>query len=270
LLIGSSLLTVAAAWAVRVADDGRPAVVDRRAIGMVTREALARSLFTVLRWVPRPRRPRQARAGVPHRRTPPVLLLPGLDFGPASLVGLATFLRQRGWAWVWAAQRGSRDDALADSAHRLADQVDAYRREAGAGEVDIVAFGTGGLLAGWYLRHHPAPAVRRLVTIGTPWAGTRIAVFQRGRAATEVLPGSHLLDGLLPQAVPTTCIWSPDDPIVVPTSSATPTSPAQSVRIEGAGHLEMLLSARVYRAVQAALVQPGDTALTALDEEAEE
>ena len=258
-LIGASLLVVAAAWAVRVADEGKPAIVDRRAIGVVTREATARSLFTLLRWLPRRRAPQRAIAGVEHRRTPPVLLLPGLDFGPSSLFGLTTFLRRRGWPWVWAAARGGRDEALAERAQQLAGEIHAYRSETGADRIDIVAFGTGGLLAGWYLRHHPDAPVRRLVTIATPWGGTRIAVFQRGRAATEVLPGSHLLDGLQPSTVPTTCIWSPDDPIVVPTTSAIPSSPAQSVRIEGAGHVEMLLSARVYRAVQAALSQPSAT-----------
>jgi len=261
---------VAAAWAIRVADEGKPAVVDRRAVAVITREATARSLFRLLRLVPVRRRPRRAEVGVPHRRVPPVLLIPGLDFGPASLFGLTTFLRRRGWAWVWATQRGGRDEVLADRAARLVTEVSAYAREAGAPQVDIVAFGTGGLLAAWYLRHHPDAPVRRLVTIGTPWVGTRIAVFQRGRAAMEVLPGSHLLDGLMPVPVPTTCIWSPDDPIVVPTRSAMPPSPAQSVRIDGAGHVEMLLSARVYRAVQAALEQPAPTDLAAWPEEREE
>jgi triacylglycerol esterase/lipase EstA (alpha/beta hydrolase family) len=252
---------VTAAWAIRVADTGQPALVDRRTVAVVLREACARSLFTVLAPLGYDRAIARSLAGVAEHRLPPVLLLPGLDAGRASLMPLSTFLRQRGWAWVWITHRGGRDSTLAERAEALAAEVERYRQQTGAEQIDIVAFGTGGLLAAWFLKHHDTGGVRRLVTIATPWQGTRIAVFQRGRAALEVLPDSHLLDGLLPDRVPTTCIWSPDDPIVVPTTSAVPDAGVQTVRIEGAGHLEMLLSARVYRAVQAALEQPSDTPL---------
>lgn len=249
---------VVAAWAVRVADTGQPAEVDRRTLAVVSREAAARSLFTVTSPLGGARAPSRSLAGVPEKRVPPVLLLPGLDAGRASLLWLQAFLRHRGWPWVWITDRGGRDMGLAERAEALDREIGRYLQATGARELDIVAFGTGGLLAAWHIKHHE-PRVRRLVTIGTPWAGTRLAVFQRGRSALEVLPGSHLLDGLVPDQVPTTCIWSPDDPIVVPTRSAVPETGVQTVRIEGAGHLEMLLSARVYRAVQAALEQPSAT-----------
>ena len=247
-----SLLTVSSAWAVLAADRGVPATIDRRTLAVWFREAAARSVFTVLRplgrFVGDP-----AAASLGPRA--PLVLVPGLDVGGISWLFLAIFLRRRGWQDVVVIPRGTRDESLADAANALRDGVAA----ATAGrhpKVDIVAFGTGGLVAGWYLTHHGEDRTRKLITIGTPWRGTRIAVFQRGRAAVEVLPGSHLLDGLVPTRVPTTCLWSPDDPIVVPTASALPDAGVQSVRLEGAGHLEMLLSARVFRAVQAALEQP--------------
>ena len=73
-----------------------------------------------------------------------------------------------------------------------------------------------------------------------------------GRAVDEVRFGSHALDGLWPPPVPTTCIHSPDDPVVVPASSAAPAG-GELVAVESGGHLDLLLSARVYRAVQVAL-----------------
>lgn len=226
-------------------------------LAMVFREALARSVF----FVARPfnlfgGEARHATAAVEQRRVPPVILVPGLDVGRVSMLVLSTFLERRGWPWVWAVGRGGREQSLAEQAEGFHRQVMELQRVSGEAAIDVVGFGTGGLLAAWYVKHHETAPVRRLITIGTPWQGTRIAVFQRGRAAREVLPGSHVLDGLVPERVPTTCLWSPDDPIVVPTTSAVPEHGAQSVRIEGAGHLEMLLSARVFRAVQAALEQP--------------
>ncbi len=264
-----SWLTVAAAWAVWSADRGEPAEIDRTMLAMTVREAMARSLF----FVGRPLNligpaPAPSMAGVAQRRLPPVLLLPGLDVGRVSMLGLSTFLRRRGWPWVWAVSRGGRERSLAESTDACHEQVEQLRRAAGADRIDIVAFGTGGLVAAWYVKHHPDAPVRRLVTIGTPWRGTRIAVFQRGRAAREVLPGNHLLDGLAPPPVPTYCVWSPHDPIVVPTSSAVPEQGVQSVRIEGAGHLDMLLSARVYRTVQAALEQAGQSEVVEPEESA--
>jgi hypothetical protein len=51
-------------------------------------------------------------------------------------------------------------------------------------------------------------------------------------------------------------VFSPDDPVVVPASSAIPPHGGQAVRVEECGHVEMLVSARVFRAVQAALDLP--------------
>jgi triacylglycerol esterase/lipase EstA (alpha/beta hydrolase family) len=247
-----SLLTVAGAWAVLAADRGEPAKLDRRTLGVMFREAGARSLFATMRPLNAlPSSPSPAENGPTSR--PAVLLVPGLDVGRISLFFLEIFLRRRGWGPIWAVGRAGRDIALPSQASLLKRDIERLAMMSPQGKVDIVAFGTGGLVAAWTIRHHGADQVRRLVTIGTPWRGTRIAVFQRGLAALEVLPGSHLLDGLTPTGVPTTCIWSPDDPIVVPTSSALPEAGAQSVCIDGAGHLEMLASARVFRAVQAAL-----------------
>jgi hypothetical protein len=239
-------------------------------IATTFREAMARSLFAVLRPLNLfGGQPTASSVAVPQRRMPPTILIPGLDVGRASMIGLSIFLKRRGWPWVWAVGRGGREASLAEESEALGEQVATLMRAANAEEVDLVAFGTGGLLAAWFLKHRQGAPIRRLVTIGTPWKGTRIAVFQRGRAARDVLPGSHVLDGLVPSRTPTTCIWSPDDPIVVPTDSAIPDHGVQSVCIVGAGHLEMLLSARVFRAVQAALEQPlpsADTPLPSVSE----
>ncbi|MEZ4236554.1 MAG: alpha/beta fold hydrolase [Myxococcota bacterium] len=187
----------------------------------------------------------------------PVLLVPGLTWNRTSLWPLATFLRRRGWRWVLPVDRAGRQRTLADEAEALGASLRRLCAASGAEQVDLVAFSTGGLVAAWYLRHHGAGRVRRLVTLGTAWQGTRMAVFGRGRATEEILYRSHVLDGLWPVPVPTVCVFSPDDPVVVPATSAVPPDHADVVQVEACGHVEMLISARVYRAVQAALEQPG-------------
>lgn len=242
-------------WVVLAADRAEPAAFGRRELALHAREAGTRALALVVAplgwgWAP----PRVEGPVDPHR--PPILLVPDHRGSRAMLWFLATFLRNRGFGCVWPVNLSPGDRSLSEQAESLAGQVATLRRATGSDRIDIVAHGTGGLAAAWYLRHLDGAAnVRRLVTLGTPWTGTRTAVFTGGRIGAEILYGSPLLDGLAPCPVPTTAVWSPDDPVVVPSRSALPDG-AESVLIEACGHVEMLTSPRVYRAVHAALTNP--------------
>jgi len=241
-------------FVVQAAEKGEPVRVSPRSVAVIVREAIAHALFCVIApiGVGQPAPPR--RITQDHR--PPVLLLTGYSTNRSSMAFLRIFLQRRGWACVWTVNGGSRSNSISQRAALLADRVAQLKHATGADQVDLVAFSTGGLVAAWYLRHlDGAEHVRRLVAIGTPWRGTRMAVFARHASAREILFGSHVLDGLQPPTVPTLCIWSSDDLVVVPASSAVADG-VQNVRLDAAGHLEMLVSARVYRAVQQALTHP--------------
>jgi len=256
--LGIALASAFGGFAILAADRGTPVTIDRQVISVYVREALARCLIVSLSPLGWTNPPPRLRLGEPGevRRTP-VLLVPGYATNRSCLAPLCLFLSRRGWSWLWPVNLGRRDRGLASLASELAEKVEALQQRTGSPKVDIVAFSMGGLIAAWYVRHHSgADRVRRLVTIGTPWSGTRLAVFAKPPAARELLYGAHVLEALTPPAVPTICIWSPDDPVVVPSSSGVADQGAQSVRIEAAGHLDMLISARVYRAVQAALSHP--------------
>lgn len=260
LLLAWTALAASVGVAVQAADRNQPIALSPALASRVAREAVARAVLRVIglfawgrplpRPGPAPQDPRRA----------PVLLVPGLTWNRASLWPLATFLRRRGWRWVHPLDRASAQAPLAVEAEALGEEVRRLCVTTGAERIDLVAFSTGGLVAAWYLRHYGAGRVRRLVTLGTAWRGTRMAVFGRGRANEEILYGSHVLDGLWPAPVPTVCVFSPEDPVVVPASSAIPPDHAEVVQVEACGHVEMLVSARVYRAVQAALEQPAPPA----------
>jgi hypothetical protein len=252
LVVWAGLLALVGA-AVQAADIGEPVRLDSRWLGMLSREMGARILFVV---------------GAPFsfvksrpwlgegRGGPPVLLVAGGSASRVSLFPLAVFLSRRGWRWVWPLGRVSSDSSLLEEAEALARSARSLRDTTGAAEIDVVAFGTGGIVVAQAFRDRELGGVRRLVTIGTPWRGTKLAVFGRRRLAADVRHGSHLLDGLTPLPVPTTCVFSPTDPLVVPARSAHPPDGAIGVAIDGGGPLDLLLSARVWRAVQAALLQP--------------
>jgi triacylglycerol esterase/lipase EstA (alpha/beta hydrolase family) len=250
LLLGVSIARALGGWIVLAADRGEPARFGRQELAITLREAGARALMTALAplgWTPAPPRV----SGPIDDRRVPVLLVPGHRWNRQACAFLRTFLVHRGWGCVWAVS--SVDRSIPEQARELGRRVEELIRATGAHRVDVVAHSTSGLAAAWYVQHlEGAATVRRLVTLGTPWAGTRVAAFLPGRRGVEMVYGSPILEGLTPPAVPTICVWSPDDPMVVPTSSAVPDG-VEAVRIEGVGHVEMLTSARVYRAVQAAL-----------------
>lgn len=254
------LLTMGAAsfagFVVLAVDRGEPVQLDRRVLSLMIRESVARAVLFALRPLGvADSGPVLAPGPVPgaEGRRVPVLLVPGASNNRAALGFLRTFLVRRGFRWVWAVNPSHGKEGLAVGAEHLAAQIVRLRQESGATEIDVVGHGSGGLLAAWVVRHLDAGrSVRRLVTLGTPWKGTRMSVFRRGLLGEQTRYGAHLLDDLAPPPVRAISIWSPDDPTVVPTSSALADG-LESVEVESAGHAEMLLSARVFRAVQAAL-----------------
>jgi triacylglycerol lipase len=251
LLIGYGFARALSGWVVLSVERAEPAQFGTKELATAAREGMSRAVLAVLR----PLGASQPAPDVPlaSDRNPPVLLLPEVGRNRSSLTFLASYLRSRGISSCWTVNHLTGERTLAEMAQGVAASVAHLREVTGAAQVDIVAHSTGGLLAAWYLKHlGGAEHVRRLVTLGCPWKGTRIAVFSRGRLAKEFLYGSPLLDLLAPPPIPTVSVWSPDDPAVIPTASALPNG-VESVSIEGGGHAEMLLSARFYRAVHASL-----------------
>ena len=256
-------LLAAAGWAFQKAEAGGQFGIEARILALIAREGVARALFrslSPLGWGRARLRPVAIR-GVGEKPLPPLLLVPGIHFNRASLRFLVIFLRHRGWRWVWPLHRPrGRGVTLAGHAAHVSAAVRELRDATGAAQVDVVAFSSGGLAVAWGLRHDPelAGQVRRVVTLATPWQGTKLAVFGQSASHREVRYGSPVIEGLWPEESDVVCIWSPDDPVVVPADSAAPPAgdDATDVSIESAGHVELLISARAFRAVQAALERP--------------
>jgi triacylglycerol lipase len=255
-LIAACIGVAAGGWVVLAADRAEPVRFGAREIAVLVREGCVRALFIVLSpigWVDA-LAPGPATRPDPHKL--PVLLVTGRGMNRTAFAFLQVFLAERGFTMTWSINPPPGDLGLGEQAEALARRVDDLCRATGAERIDVVAHSLGGLVAAWYVRHlDGARKVRRLVTLGTPWKGTRTAVFGRGRVAAESTYGSPLLESLAPPPVPTVAIWSPDDPVVVPSSSAMPQG-ADSVCIDGLGHVDLLASALAFRAVVAALTTP--------------
>jgi len=102
----------------------------------------------------------------------------------------------------------------------------------GASQVDVVGYSAGGVVTRlWDAYYRDALQVRRVVTLGSPLNGTRIAAAGAGadpgacpEACQELVPGSSLLTRLNTVALGTRpgwlSLWTTDDQVVRPPGSA--------------------------------------------------
>lgn len=258
LAVAAAAAAVLPGYIVLVAERGERPRFSTAGLATLCREVGAHVFFVGIKplgW----RRGALKSASGPH--DVPVVLVPGFAMNRSCMSLLALALRRRGWRWTRTVNNGVRG-TVPLFARRLADRVDDVRRQTHAAQVDLVVHSMGGLIAGWYLQELGGAAhVRRLVTLGTPWGGTKMAVF-RGplTEGDDLLPDSHVVQTLGCPPVPTTVVWSPSDHLVVPTHSGAPewtTAPGnRAVRVDHLGHLEMCLSPRVIDHVVAALSAP--------------
>lgn len=187
----------------------------------------------------------------------PVILVPGYAFNRGTLLALSVYLRRRGWRWVWAVNNRPWSSPVDGFVDRLAERVDDMLLASKAPQVDLVGHSMGGAIAAAYVvKHGAAGKVRRIVTLGTPWSGTKLHIWGNRRQARDLAPDSQILARAREVTVPVVGIWSESDGIVAPPSAARPPEGQQEVHLPHVGHVEMCLSARAFRAVAAALRRP--------------
>jgi pimeloyl-ACP methyl ester carboxylesterase len=169
------------------------------------------------------------------------------------LGGLARRLRRDGLSVMVASAPGHDVESRAAS---LADTIGRLRHTHGGETVDVVACGTGGLVARACVRAHGRGCgIARLITLGTPHQGTRALPWlgRFGRLA-ELRPASPLLQRLgaedpVPDTADCIAIYSVDDALIVPSDAAYYPG-AFNIELRGLGHLSLASSRRVYELVR--------------------
>jgi triacylglycerol lipase len=169
-------------------------------------------------------RPSQGRLG-------PVVLVPGYGGSTGSLDVLASRIRATGRIAVVLRLPGTGTGSLVTDAAALNSMVSGEIAR-GAPSVDVIGYSAGGVVAlVWDRRYDGAAKARRVVTLGSPFHGARIAAGAAGFvpgacpvACQQLAPGSSLLSSLDPAnpagLPPWLSLWTTDDTTVTPPDSA--------------------------------------------------
>ena len=172
----------------------------------------------------------------------PVVLVPGYGGNSAALQALALRLRVVGRPAVVVDLPNGGTGDFAGQAAEIDDTVRDLIRHDGATAVDLVGYSAGGVASWLYLQTGTtAPAVRRVVTLGSPLQGADLAAAGGAlvpgvcpRACQQLAPGSALLTRLASAPrpdVPWLSLWTDQDETVTPPeSSALPGT--RSIRLQ--------------------------------------
>ena len=176
----------------------------------------------------------------PDDQPGPVILVPGYGGNESMLDHLASLLRNEGRTTTTLALPDGATGDLRGQEQVLAAAV-SKALASGAPSVDLVGYSAGGIVVGLFVAAQPSQ-VRRVVTIGAPLHGTRLAGLAAGllpsacpAACEQMVPGSSLL-ALLDAASPTLTgvpwlsTWTSIDQVVTPPDSA---------RFAGATNIEL-------------------------------
>lgn len=190
--------------------------------------------------------------GARARGPRPILVLHGYAQHPARVMPLAFRMRRAGLGPIFGFEYWTLG-RVAAGARQLGWFVDEVRAATGAAEVDVIGHSMGGVVARYYVALAGGDgAVRNLVTLGSPHSGTDVSKLGLGHPTRELLLGSKLVTRLAaappPRHTKVTAIWSRADALV-PGGRQPPLPGAEVILYDDLGHVAMLGSRRVARAV---------------------
>ena len=195
----------------------------------------------------------------PTGERPPVLLVHGYGCSRAAWWWLRRRLERAGWQ-VATINLEPIYGSIEHYLEPLAQRIDTVLAETGAAQLVLVGHSMGGLVVRAYLARFGAAHVARLVTLGTPHAGSQLARIGMGQNARQMEPGNDWLQALNRQelVLDTVVIYSVHDNYVMPQANLQ--LPGATHRpICGLGHLAMLFSPRVAGELRMALDKPWTT-----------
>jgi triacylglycerol lipase len=215
----------------------------RRAAARTAAAWVTHGLLFGFSFIPSRHRPRR------DRRIRTLVFVHGLAGNRANFFPLQAYLRLLGHRrqLSFNYRTSGSIEALALNLKRMID------RNVKGGRIDLVCHSMGGLVARYYLQAlGGGRRVDRVITLGTPHHGSTSSAYLPLPLVTQMRPGGAFLSALdalpLPSHVRFHSFAARDDLLVLPCESALAPF-GERVMLEDLGHMDMLLSPRVFCAV---------------------
>lgn len=194
---------------------------------------------------------------LPEDGHPPLIFVHGLGGGRGDFAPMAWFLRFLGRQRSYAIRFENSGDVLSRG-EELARFVNEVLAVTGESQVDIVAHSLGGVVSRVaILDHDLGQRVRRLVTLGSPHAGTYAARLGNTPVTHDLRPDSPFMVQLAsrpwPESVKVISCWSASDLVILPAQSAA-LSGAVQVELTPLTHYGYLVHPRAWATVRQALL----------------
>ena len=200
-----------------------------------------------------------------RRGIEPVLLLNGLFDNQASWFWFKHCLRRNGISNIVTVNLSSwhSEEVLTEL---LAKQVDEMRLRLGVNRVSLVGHSMGGIIARNYVQLRGGEdKVARLICLGSPHRGSKLASFSMVPLGKLLIPGSDFLQRLNaappPQGPRTTNIYTRKDNMVLPNSHCR-LEWAEEIELDNMGHTSLIYRRPAIDAVVAALQKEGEQCST--------
>lgn len=178
-----------------------------------------------------------------QRGEEPVLLLHGLFDNQASWFWFKWQLKNRGIKNVITINLSSwhSEEVLTEL---LSKRIDELRHQLGVNKVNLVGHSMGGIIARNYIQLRGGESkVARLICLGSPHAGSKLATFSVSPLGKHLIPNSAFMQRLnsapAPEQVDTTNIYTKKDNMVMPNNSCR-LEWAKNIELDGMGHTSLI------------------------------
>lgn len=181
-----------------------------------------------------------------------VILIPGYFNNALVFFYHGRQLKKAGFGPIWAVNIGNPFSKIETFALRLKKKIEKMQRKFQLEEIVLIGHSMGGLVASYYAMHFDKNnLVKQIISLGTPFQGTKVAKIGLGQCAEEMEAGSLFLKQLMQDLdhqnkTRIDQIATSFDQIVIPyTSSLLNKELGNKYVLEDLGHASLLFSNKV-------------------------
>jgi triacylglycerol lipase len=163
-------------------------------------------------------------------------------------------LQKKGMGPIYTISLGKPFSSIREYAKKVHQKVLFIQKQTKKKDLILVGHSMGGIVASYYaLKLAKEVNIKAIVTMGSPFHGTKVAKIAFGECAQEMSPSSHLLQEITKERkhhkeIPFYCIATSLDHIVVPPSSALIGEDAKKESVlNSCGHASLLFSREANR-----------------------